>query len=176
MAQNDGQIPNTRGVRVHASTGYTRVKGNRRASRNGRVRHLPPEILTVTIRHLSSYPNAELSLLPGGGHHGRRWHAGPCAQRGDPRMRRPRGAGVPLTAPGAAPGCRAAHTHHQGPGDGDAVRPGEPGRRACVRGRAVGHGLAAARADSRGRRHGGRSIHIKTGYLVAGDAIRTNLH
>jgi hypothetical protein len=39
---NDGQIPNFRGVRVHVSTGYTRVDGNRRASRNGRVSDLHP--------------------------------------------------------------------------------------------------------------------------------------
>jgi hypothetical protein len=38
---NDGQIPNFR-VRVHASTGYHRVEGNRRASRNGRVSDPPP--------------------------------------------------------------------------------------------------------------------------------------
>jgi hypothetical protein len=34
---NDGQIPNVRVVREHASTGYSRVGGGRRASRNGRV-------------------------------------------------------------------------------------------------------------------------------------------
>jgi hypothetical protein len=34
---NERQIPNFRGVRVHVSTGYTRVEGNRRASRNGLV-------------------------------------------------------------------------------------------------------------------------------------------
>jgi hypothetical protein len=38
-------------VRVHVSTGYNRVEGNRRASRNGRVSHLPPEIPNVTIRN-----------------------------------------------------------------------------------------------------------------------------
>jgi hypothetical protein len=38
---NEGQIPNVRGVRAHASTGYNRVEGNRRASRNGRVSELP---------------------------------------------------------------------------------------------------------------------------------------
>jgi hypothetical protein len=41
---NDGQIPNVRVVRVHVSTGYHRVEGNRRASRNGVVSGLPPEI------------------------------------------------------------------------------------------------------------------------------------
>jgi hypothetical protein len=49
---NDGQIPNFRGVRVHVSTVYNRVEGNRRASRNGRVSDLPPEIPNVTIRKL----------------------------------------------------------------------------------------------------------------------------
>ena len=34
---NDGRIPNVRGVRVHVITGYNRVEGNRRASRNGLV-------------------------------------------------------------------------------------------------------------------------------------------
>jgi hypothetical protein len=47
---NDGQRPNFRGVRVALGTGYNRVEGNRRASRNGRVSDLPPEIPTVTIR------------------------------------------------------------------------------------------------------------------------------
>jgi hypothetical protein len=47
---DDGQIPNFRGVRVHVSTGYNRVEGNRRASRNGLVGDLPPEIPDITIR------------------------------------------------------------------------------------------------------------------------------
>jgi hypothetical protein len=38
---NDGQIPNFRGVRVALDTGYHRVEGNRRASRNGRVSSSP---------------------------------------------------------------------------------------------------------------------------------------
>jgi hypothetical protein len=41
---NEEHTPNFRGVRVHVSTGYKRVEGNRRASRNGRVSDLPPEI------------------------------------------------------------------------------------------------------------------------------------
>ena len=49
---NDGQIPQKWFVLVHASTGYNRVAGNRRASRNGRVSDHPPEIFTVTIRNL----------------------------------------------------------------------------------------------------------------------------
>jgi hypothetical protein len=48
---NDGQIPNFHVVRVHVSTGYNRVEGNRRTSRNGRVSDPPPEIPTVTIRN-----------------------------------------------------------------------------------------------------------------------------
>jgi hypothetical protein len=48
---NDGQIPNTRGVRVALGTDYHRVEVNRRASRNGRVSDLPPEIPKVTIRN-----------------------------------------------------------------------------------------------------------------------------
>jgi hypothetical protein len=47
--ERDGQIPNFRGVRVHVSTGYHRVEGNRRASRNGLVSDLPPEITNVSI-------------------------------------------------------------------------------------------------------------------------------
>jgi hypothetical protein len=47
----EGHIPNVHGVRVHVGTGYNRVEGNRRASRNGRVSDLPPEIATVTIRN-----------------------------------------------------------------------------------------------------------------------------
>jgi hypothetical protein len=38
-ALNDGQIPNVRGVRLHASTGYNRVEGNRRASRPSPTRN-----------------------------------------------------------------------------------------------------------------------------------------
>ena len=34
-ALNEAQIPNFRGVRVHVSSGYFHVEGNRRASRNG---------------------------------------------------------------------------------------------------------------------------------------------
>jgi hypothetical protein len=48
---NDGQIPNVRAVRVHVSTGYNRVEGNRRASRNGLVSDLPREVLNVTVRN-----------------------------------------------------------------------------------------------------------------------------
>jgi hypothetical protein len=44
---DDGQIPNPNDVRVDRGTGYRRVEGNRRASRNGPVSDLPPE---VTIR------------------------------------------------------------------------------------------------------------------------------
>jgi SNF2 family DNA or RNA helicase len=48
---NDGQTPNSRSVRVAPGTGYPRVEGNRRASRNGRVSDLPPETADVTIRN-----------------------------------------------------------------------------------------------------------------------------
>jgi hypothetical protein len=37
----EGRIARLRGVRVHASTGYNRAEGNRRASRNGRVGSSP---------------------------------------------------------------------------------------------------------------------------------------
>jgi hypothetical protein len=49
---NAGQIPNFRGVRVALGAGYSRAEGNRRASRNGRVSDLPPEIRKGTIRRL----------------------------------------------------------------------------------------------------------------------------
>jgi hypothetical protein len=49
--ENDGQIPNVRGVRERVSTGYHRVEGNRRASRNGRVSDLPPE----TTPHVTTF-------------------------------------------------------------------------------------------------------------------------
>jgi hypothetical protein len=41
---NDRHTPHCRSARVRVSTGYSRVEGNRRASRNGRVSSLPPEI------------------------------------------------------------------------------------------------------------------------------------
>jgi hypothetical protein len=40
----DGHTPNLRDLRVALGTGYHRVEGNRRASRNGRVSDLPPGI------------------------------------------------------------------------------------------------------------------------------------
>jgi hypothetical protein len=40
---NDGQIPNPNVLRVAPCMGNNREEGNRRASRNGRVGHLPPE-------------------------------------------------------------------------------------------------------------------------------------
>jgi hypothetical protein len=49
---NEEQIPNPNVVRVAPGTGYNRVEGNRRASRNGRVSDPPPEIPTVTIRNV----------------------------------------------------------------------------------------------------------------------------
>jgi hypothetical protein len=51
---DDGQPSDSRGVRVHASTGYNRVEGNRRASRNGLVSDLPPEILTFRFATFAS--------------------------------------------------------------------------------------------------------------------------
>jgi hypothetical protein len=48
---NDGHIPNPNVVGVALGTGYHRVEGNRRASRNGPVSDLPPESPHVTIRN-----------------------------------------------------------------------------------------------------------------------------
>jgi hypothetical protein len=50
MALERGTNPKPNVVRLHVSTGYNRVEGNRRASRNGRVSDLPPELPNVTIR------------------------------------------------------------------------------------------------------------------------------
>jgi hypothetical protein len=64
---NDQRIPNFRGVRVHASTGYDRVQGNRRASRNGRVSELPvPNSLTLRFATFASlsHPTLVLSISP----------------------------------------------------------------------------------------------------------------
>jgi hypothetical protein len=51
--QNEGEIPNFRVVHVAPGKGYTIVEGNCRASRNGRVSDLPPEIPKVTIRTIA---------------------------------------------------------------------------------------------------------------------------
>jgi hypothetical protein len=48
---NDEHIPTPNGVRVASGTGYHRLEGNRRASRNGRVSDLPPDTPKVTIRN-----------------------------------------------------------------------------------------------------------------------------
>jgi hypothetical protein len=47
---NEGQIPNSRGVRVHVSTGYNRVGGNRRASD-------PTEVPTLRFVSRPSVPS-----------------------------------------------------------------------------------------------------------------------
>jgi hypothetical protein len=47
---NDGQLPNLNVAGEASGTRYHRVEGNRRASRNGLVSDLPPDIPTVTIR------------------------------------------------------------------------------------------------------------------------------
>jgi hypothetical protein len=48
-SSNDGQIPNPTVVRVAPGTSYYRVEGNRRASRNGPVSDLPPDVTNVTL-------------------------------------------------------------------------------------------------------------------------------
>jgi hypothetical protein len=64
-SSNEGQIPNTRGVRVHVSTGYHRVEGNRRASRNGRVSDLPPETLrSVLTSSCGCVPSSPRTRVP----------------------------------------------------------------------------------------------------------------
>jgi hypothetical protein len=44
---NDGQIPNSRGVRIALGTGYNHGERSRRASRNGRVSSSPTRIPNV---------------------------------------------------------------------------------------------------------------------------------
>jgi hypothetical protein len=58
---NEGQIPNCRGIRVHASTGYNRVEGNRRASRNGRVSDLHRKSLPLRFATFASLYACRLS-------------------------------------------------------------------------------------------------------------------
>jgi hypothetical protein len=63
---NDGRTPNVRGLRVARGTGYNRVEGNRRASRNGLVSDLPPEILTsrfATFASLTELVHSTRALL-----------------------------------------------------------------------------------------------------------------
>jgi hypothetical protein len=67
---NDGQIPNPNVVRVSPGTDYNRVEGNRRASRNGRVSDLPPEIPNVPIRNFS--PSQKLTRVSSPGAEGSR--------------------------------------------------------------------------------------------------------
>jgi hypothetical protein len=57
---------------VHASTGCNHVEGNRRASRNGIMSDLPPEIPNVTIR---SFCPSLCESVPWVGK-GRTWHTG----------------------------------------------------------------------------------------------------
>ena len=54
---NDGLIPNCRVVRVHVSTGYHRVEGNRRASRNGLVRYPTPNPYDSQLSHRCITPS-----------------------------------------------------------------------------------------------------------------------
>jgi ABC-type protease/lipase transport system fused ATPase/permease subunit len=63
---NDGRIPNFRGVRVHVSTDYSRVEGTRRASRNGLVNDLSPEIPIVSIRNFCTQVGERGLKLSGG--------------------------------------------------------------------------------------------------------------
>jgi hypothetical protein len=54
MSLNDGQIPNTRVVRVHVCIGYNTVERNQRASRNGLVSDLPPDLPPLRFAIFSS--------------------------------------------------------------------------------------------------------------------------
>jgi hypothetical protein len=87
---NDGPQPNPNGIPLAPGTGYHRVEENRRASRNGRVSDLPPEIPYVTIR------NCKITVGGGGGAHppqrGARARRAPAASPPAP----PRASAVPL--------------------------------------------------------------------------------
>jgi hypothetical protein len=68
---NEGHSPNFRGVRVHVSTGYNRVEGDRRASRNASRAISHPKSLRITIRNfLHRCRKAEGWKLEGGAPHG----------------------------------------------------------------------------------------------------------
>jgi hypothetical protein len=54
LSLNERQTPNFRGVCVHVRTGYNRVEGNRRASRNGLASGLPPKNPPLRFATLSS--------------------------------------------------------------------------------------------------------------------------
>jgi hypothetical protein len=64
---NDGQLPNPNVVRVELGTGYRRVEGNRRASLNGPVSDLSPEIPPGTIRDFFLRRWSTFFFLPAGG-------------------------------------------------------------------------------------------------------------
>jgi hypothetical protein len=114
---NDGQIPHLHGVRVALGTGYHRVEGNRRASRNGLVSDLPPEIPTVTIRNLfrrcmhadgSPRPPAGALLHRRQEHRRGRAQAGARLPRGERHARaRVRHDQTPLAAHARHPSARA---------------------------------------------------------------------
>jgi hypothetical protein len=74
------KIPNPNVVRVVHGTGYRRVEGNRRASRNGPVSDLPPEIPNVTIRNFC------ISLYPRRGVQGANRQAVPALRQADLRL------------------------------------------------------------------------------------------
>ena len=62
---NDGRIPNPNIARVRVSTGYHRVEGNRRASRNGPVSDLPPETPIATFSSLFFAGRGIPVIIPG---------------------------------------------------------------------------------------------------------------
>ena len=98
---NDGQIPNVRGVRVHVRTGYHRVEGNRRASRNG------PD-----LSHPNPLNDSQTFSIAVGGGGARAAHGG----------RRPAGAAAALGRRGAASragGEDGRSLRHDGAGAGE---------------------------------------------------------
>jgi hypothetical protein len=80
---NEGQIPNSRGVRVGLGTGYNPDERNRRASRNSRVSSSPTRIPNVTIRDFLTAGRQPEPAPPHPQHINSYLH--PCALRSTPR-------------------------------------------------------------------------------------------
>jgi hypothetical protein len=57
---NERQSPNVRGVRVALGTGYNRVEGNRRASRNSLMSDLPPKTRNFLHRCMPGFSHADV--------------------------------------------------------------------------------------------------------------------
>jgi hypothetical protein len=93
------QIPNVRALRVHASTGYNRVEGNRKKWRNASLSDLAPGIPNVTIRELCDRRCERRQAQ--GGPEGRHLAVAACVVPSLPRQQRRRRGGGGRAAAGA---------------------------------------------------------------------------